>query len=168
LNSEDAQRLLDRVGVIQHPCDLDILVFFARHPRVLLASESLARFLGYDLKLIARSLDVMLDAGLLSRTQTPAHAARLYVFTPVATEFADWLASVLEVASTPGGRRILRAALHSSSHRRSGRNQRRQGDNGTVAEQAPRRGQFSWQGAPRGVARQAGAPDVKGAGDNDD
>jgi hypothetical protein len=30
------------------PCDLDLLIFFARHPRILLASEQLAVLLGYE------------------------------------------------------------------------------------------------------------------------
>lgn len=42
---EHARRLLDRIGVLGHPSDLDLLIFFARHPRSLLASEHLATLL---------------------------------------------------------------------------------------------------------------------------
>lgn len=112
MRHDDARRLLDRIGVVRHACDLDLLIFFARHPRSLLASESLATFLGYDLKDIADSLEVLLAAGLLTRSQTPAHAARLYVF---AITHADgnghWLHSLLEMAQTRDGRLALRNAL---------------------------------------------------------
>ena len=114
MNHEDARHLLDRIGVLRHPCDLDLLIFFARHPRSLLASESLASFLGYDLKEIADSLDVLLSARLLTREQTSAHAARLYVFVGDDTdgeEKGDWLASLLALASTREGRLALRQTL---------------------------------------------------------
>ena len=110
MTHEDARRLLDRIGVLNNACDLDLLVFFARHPRSLLASESLASFLGYDLKQIADSLETLLAAGLLTRTQTTAHAARLYVFALEATN-GDWLPPLVERASTREGRLALRQAL---------------------------------------------------------
>lgn len=106
---EDARRLLDRIGLTR-ACDLDLLIFFARHPKALLASESLASFIGYDLKNIADSLDVLMAAGLLARVQTPAHAARLYVFAPDDTH-GDWLPSLVALASTREGRLALRRGL---------------------------------------------------------
>ena len=111
---DEARRLLDRIGVLQHDCDLDLLVFFARHPRSLLASETLASFLGYELKEIADSLEVLLAASLLTRTQTKAHAARLYVLaTDVRTGGTnhDWLPSLMAVAATREGRLVLKQAL---------------------------------------------------------
>ena len=114
MKREDARRLLDQIAVLRRGCDLDLLIFFARHPRSLLASESLAGFLGYDLKAVAESLDVLLGAGLLTRTQTPAHAARLYVLAIDGTNggtTADWLPSVIALASTREGRLALRDAL---------------------------------------------------------
>ena len=110
MREEDARRLIDRIGVLNNACDLDLLIFFARHPRSLLASESLANFLGYDLKEIADSLETLLAAGLLTRTQTPAHAARLYVFAPEATN-GDWFPSLVALASTREGRLAFRQAL---------------------------------------------------------
>ena len=113
MTPDDARRLLDRVGVLKHACDLDLLIFFARHPRSLLTSESLAGFLGYDLKEIADSLDTLLAAGLLTRAQTSAHAARLYVFAidDPDDSSGEWLASLVAVASTRQGRLALRQAL---------------------------------------------------------
>src|SRR5688500_17990791 len=112
MNRENARRLLDQIGVLRHACDLDLLLFFARHPRSLLASGALATFLGYGLAQVAGSLDVLLDAGLLTRTQTPMHAARLYVFSIGGTT-AEWLPSLLQHASTRAGRQTLIDALRS-------------------------------------------------------
>ena len=114
MHREEARRLLDRIRVLKHACDLDLLVFFARHPRSLLASESLASFLGYGIKDIAESLDVLLGAGLLKRAQTPAHAARLYVFALNGAHVGPdggWLPALLEMASTRQGRLALRETL---------------------------------------------------------
>jgi hypothetical protein len=99
----DARRLLDRIDVLRHPSDLDLLIFFARHPRSLLASEQLAAFLGYGVKEIAASLDLLLAAALITRTPNPSHAARLYVFSPDGPS-GGWLPALLQFASTRQGR----------------------------------------------------------------
>ena len=109
-HTDEAQRLVDRAGALKRPCDLDLLLFFARHPQSMLASESIAGFLGYGLQDIAESLDLLLAAGLLTRTQTSAHAARLYVFTADTTS-GDWLPSLLRTASSREGRGALMTAL---------------------------------------------------------
>jgi hypothetical protein len=72
MKHEDAERLLKRVALLRHPCDLDLLVFFARHPRALITSEQLAVWLGYELKQIADSLEVLLNADVLTRAQNPS------------------------------------------------------------------------------------------------
>lgn len=110
MGPQDAMHLLDRLRVLTHPCDLDLLIFFARHPRCLLPSESLAAFLGYEARMIAESLDSLLAAGLLIRMQTPAHAARLYVLAADSSS-DDSLRSVLTAASTRAGRLALRRTL---------------------------------------------------------
>jgi hypothetical protein len=109
LNREDARQLLDQIGVLKHACDVDLLVFFARHPRTLLTSEQLAAWLGYDLKQIAESLEMLLEAGLLTRTQNPTHAARMYIFA-VGKSY-DWIPPLLELASTRAGRLAVREEL---------------------------------------------------------
>jgi hypothetical protein len=100
---QDAGRLLDRIDVLRHPSDLDLLLFFARHPRSLLASEQLAAFLGYGVKEIAASLDLLLRAALITRTPNPSQAARLYVFS-VDGPSGGWLPALLTLASTRQGR----------------------------------------------------------------
>jgi hypothetical protein len=76
---ENPGSLIKLAGVFRHPCDLDLLLFFVRHPTALLASETLASYAGYDMKVIARSLERLLVAGLIVRRQTATHSARLYV-----------------------------------------------------------------------------------------
>jgi hypothetical protein len=114
MNRDNASRLLDQIGMLRHACDLDLLLFFARHPRSLLASGQLATFLGYGLGQVARSLEALMAAGLLTRTQTPMHAARMYVFSIGGTT-AEWLPSLLQQASTRTGRQALIDALRSRS-----------------------------------------------------
>jgi predicted transcriptional regulator len=106
---EEARALLDRASVLREAADFDLLVFFARHPRTLLPSESLAALLGYELKDIARSLEALLECGLLKRTQTSAHAARLYVFAAEAPH--EWVPPLLKMATTRAGRLALRQLL---------------------------------------------------------
>ena len=50
---DETRGLLARVPVIRTACDLDLIVFLYRHPRMLLTSERLAEFLGYDIKEVA-------------------------------------------------------------------------------------------------------------------
>lgn len=102
-----ARRLLDQVSVLTRPCDLDLVVFFARHPRSLLSSDSLSAFLGYNITDVAESLDVLIAAGLLRRRQTSAHAARLYELTTEHASGDEWLDRLLALASTRHGRLAL-------------------------------------------------------------
>jgi hypothetical protein len=107
----DARALLDHIPALQRPCDLDLLLFFARHWRALLSNEQLARLLGYPLKEIARSRDVLVAAGLLTPMQDPRRAERMYVFE--SDRINDVLPAILALASTPGGRLTLRRTLTS-------------------------------------------------------
>lgn len=100
---ENIQHLLAGIPIVVGPCDLDLLVFFYRHPRALLTTEQLAAFVGYDMKQIARSIDGFIDAGLLDRKQNSMHAARLYVLL-LEDPQTDKLKTLLELASTRQGR----------------------------------------------------------------
>ena len=117
---DDARTLLTPLPALQCPCDLDLLVFFAKHHRTLLTSEHLARLLGYPLKEIAQSLDVLLGAGFLTRTQNPTHPSRMYVFAPDSTHVGA-LSALVARASTREGRLALRRAVtHSTAGRTDG------------------------------------------------
>ena len=110
MNAEqDPGQLLNRLDV-RHPCDLDLLVFFARHPRTLVASEQLATFTGYELKQIADSLEVLLEAGFLKRTPSSNSVARMYVFLSEGPD-AESLSSLVQFMSTRDGRLAARLAL---------------------------------------------------------
>ena len=106
--------MLERIRGIRHACDLDLLLFFYRHPRALLTGERLVSVLGYDREQLAKSLDGLIEAGLLTRSQNPSHAARLYVLKPAGdgNPVGGWLASLLKVAETRDGRAAVLAALH--------------------------------------------------------
>lgn len=100
---EEIKRLLTKISAIRGACELDLLVFLHRHPRVLLTSDQLAAFLGYDMKKIANAIEAFIDGGLLERTQNPAHAARLYVLVLDGPQGGE-LTGLLKLASTRQGR----------------------------------------------------------------
>src|SRR5437016_13286640 len=77
--------LLHRIGCLRQPCDLDLLLFFSRHPRAYLLTERLAEYVGYELPQVAQSLETVITAGLLRRSPDSTHPARLYVLTPGST-----------------------------------------------------------------------------------
>ncbi len=111
---EHATRLLERIGVLRHPSDLDLLIFFARHPRSLLASEHLSALLGYGIKEIAASLDLLVEGGLVTRKQSERHAARMFVFASGGPA-RGWFPGLVTVASTRDGRLAMLAELRRTS-----------------------------------------------------
>lgn len=96
--------MLDRIRGLRHPCDLDLLLFFYRHPRTLLTGERLVSYLGYDREQVARSLDGLIEVGLLTRSQNPSHTARLYILELDSLP-GGLLSSFLKRAATRPGRR---------------------------------------------------------------
>jgi hypothetical protein len=109
---DHARELLNGIPTLRRPCDLDLLVFFAKHSRTLLSSEQLARLLGYELDEIARSLDVLVAAGYLTRSQKQnrTRPVQLYVFSTDAMNGGPPPA-IVRLASSPEGRLALRLAL---------------------------------------------------------
>src|SRR2546428_5635797 len=77
--------LLDRIECLRHPCDLDLLLFFSRHPRAYLLSERLAEYVGYELPQVAQSLETVITAGLLRRSPDSTPPPPPYVLTPGST-----------------------------------------------------------------------------------
>jgi hypothetical protein len=97
--------MLDRIRGIRHACDLDLLLFFYRHPLALLTGEQLVVYLGRDREQVAKSLDGLIEAGLVTRSQSPPHAARLYVLELDAPPGpGGLLSSFLKIAATRQGR----------------------------------------------------------------
>jgi hypothetical protein len=116
-DQDRARHLLERLGVLRHACDLDLLVFFARHPRTLMTSEQLAGRMGYALQQIAASLDRLLRAALITRTQNRTRAVRMYALAAGTDDRG--LPSLLEFASTRHGLLAMRQALARSIGRRT-------------------------------------------------
>jgi len=103
-----AVQLIEAAG-LRDACDLDLLLFFSRHPRVVLSSEQLAAYVGYDLVAVARALDLLLGAGLLKRTLNHGAPGRMYVLEVDHAE--EWLEPLRRMCATPDGRNALRALL---------------------------------------------------------
>ncbi len=95
--------MLDRIRGVRHACDLDLLLFFYRHPRVLLTGERLVAYLGYDCEQVAKSLEGLIEAGLLTRSQHPSHPARLYILELDALP-GGLLSTFLKIVATRPGR----------------------------------------------------------------
>jgi hypothetical protein len=118
IDTQDLRSMLDRIRCIRHACDLDLLLFFVRHPRALLNGEQLGANPGYGLEQTAASLDSLINAGLLQRSRSSSHAACLYVMEPDRLQ-AGPLASFLQIVATPEGRRSVMRLLESGSGRAS-------------------------------------------------
>jgi hypothetical protein len=128
---DDARALLDRIPELQRPCDLDLLMFFAKHPRTLIAGEQLAQLLGYQLSEIARSRDVLLAAGFLTRIHNPTRRPRLYVFA-TGDEDGRSVPALVALASTREGRLALRQVLASAPAAVADSSRSRAGDGETA------------------------------------
>jgi hypothetical protein len=101
------------LDLLAHPCDLDLLLFFSRHPRALLTLDDLVSRVGYDVQQLSVGLDTLRSAGLLtwskSKLDDSAPVSRLYQLTP--DTWDGVLPAFLWVATTAAGRRALRRAL---------------------------------------------------------
>jgi hypothetical protein len=101
------------LDMLAHPCDLDLLLFFSRHPRALLTVDDLVSRVGYHDGQIRAGLDRLQSAGIVTWSKEPPQesvpAARLFALTQGI--WVDILPVILWVASTPTGRNALRDAL---------------------------------------------------------
>jgi hypothetical protein len=125
VTKEDVRTLLVSLGAIRHPCDLDLLLFFYRHPRALLTAESLVSYLGQDHDYVAKSIDGLIAAGLLTRSQNPSRSARLYELNLDGRPGGSQLASLLKIAATPQGRQEVMRLLAPGPDVAAGPNARR-------------------------------------------
>jgi hypothetical protein len=101
-------RLVEAAG-LREACDLDLLLFFSRHPRVVLSSEQLATYVGYEVQQVARALELLLGAHLLKRTSNHGGPGRMYVLE--ADRVEEWLEPLRRLCALPEGRHALRALL---------------------------------------------------------
>jgi hypothetical protein len=100
--------LVEAAG-LREPCDLDLLLFFSRHPRVVLSSEQLATYVGYEVQQVARALELLLGARLLKRALSDGARGRMYVLE--ADRVAAWLEPLRRLCALPDGRHALRTLL---------------------------------------------------------
>ncbi len=116
MTTQDLRAMLDGIQGIRQACDLDLLAFFYHHPLALLTSEQLVAFVGYDRERVAKSLDGLIEAGLLTRSPNPSHAAHLYALE-LSGPSGSLLLSVLKIAATRPGRQELMRLLQSAPER---------------------------------------------------
>ena len=112
IQSTDPVQLVDAAD-LRNACHLDLLLFFSRHPRVVLSSEQLAAYVGYDLAEVARALDRLLVAGHLKRALNHGAPGRMYILEVDHAE--EWLEPLQRVCATPEGRNALKAVLRERS-----------------------------------------------------
>lgn len=101
-------QLVEAAG-IREACEFDLLLFFLRHPRVVLSSEQLATYVGHEVQHVTRALKLMLDASLLKQGLNPGAAGQMYVLA--VDDVAEWLEPVRRLCATPDGRHGLRTLL---------------------------------------------------------
>jgi hypothetical protein len=119
MDTPDLQSMLSRMPAVRQICDLDLLLFFCRHPRALLTGERIVAVVGYDRDQIERSLDRLIDARLLTCSQVASRAARLYVLQWGAVP-GGLISNFLEIATTRQGRRELMRLLRTAGNGAAG------------------------------------------------
>ena len=117
-----AVQLIEAAG-LRDACELDLLLFFSRHPRIVLSSEHLAAYIGYEVPQVARALDRLLGAGLLKRTLNHGAPGRMYVLEVDHVE--AWLEPLRRVCATPDGRNALKMLLRQRQAQNGERSHRR-------------------------------------------
>jgi hypothetical protein len=100
---------LVKAAGIRTACELDLLLFFSRHSRVVLSNEQLAIYVGHEDNQVVRALDLLLDAGLLRRVRNRNAATGMYVLAVEGV--AQWLEPVRRLCATPDRRHALRTSL---------------------------------------------------------
>ena len=132
MTREDLRTLLDSLGAVRHQCDVDLLLFFYRHPRALLTADSLVSYLGHDHDRVAKSLDGLIAAGLLTRSQNPSRSARLYQLNLDGHPGSE-LAAFLKIVSARQGRNEVMRLLAPGPDAAAGPNLRRKAKLAKVA-----------------------------------
>ena len=106
--ADSVHELLDRINALRDPTDLDLLLFFFRHPHVLLTVERVAALVGRDGQRVTVALNGLIDAGLIERITERGLASHIYALRrPV----KDALLSLLTIASSRAGRLAVLQAL---------------------------------------------------------
>lgn len=117
---EDVRAWFDLNSEVRSVCDLDLLLFFARHSHSLLTTEQIASFVGYGLSAVTEALEHLQAAGLVASFRDRSAEVDLYMLTGGVrgSSGALSLSSLLELASTRDGRLAVIDAL---KHPRTGK-----------------------------------------------
>lgn len=102
------------LDLLAHPCDLDLLLFFHRHPRSLLTPRDLVQRVGYTRGTIRLALERLRAAGLLRWSPSTFDATarqRSSMFELAPGAWGTLLPRFLWLASSSSGRRLLRRAI---------------------------------------------------------
>ncbi len=113
VNTEAIRSMLAHIRVIRYACDLDLLMFFFRHPCALLSVEQVAAQVGYARERVEESLDALIDSGLVKHSESPSHAARLYALQ-LGGPPGEQVTPILQIAATHEGRRKVMRLLASA------------------------------------------------------
>ena len=117
-----AVQLIEAAG-LRDACELDLLLFFSRHPRIVLGREHLAAYVGYEVRQVARALERLLGAGLLKRTLNHGAPGRAYILEVDHVE--AWFDPLRRLCATPAGRNALKMLLKQRRTQNRGRSHRR-------------------------------------------
>ena len=116
IDTQEIRSLLNRVHSICDACDLDLMLFFHRHPRTLLSNDSLTAFVGYDREKIAQSLERLIAGGLLKQIRGPSNTVNLHVLERGGLAL-ETLERLLDFAYTGNGRGCVMRLLAAPSKR---------------------------------------------------
>lgn len=108
MTSQGLYDLLERINSVQDQTDIDLLLFFFRHPNAFLTVEFLAAAVGHDRGRVEKSLEGLIEAGLIEQTKGRTLATHSFLFRPAARES---VVALLEIASSRPGRLALLEAL---------------------------------------------------------
>lgn len=106
----ETHEALERLKVIQHVCDLDVLMFLHRHPRALLGLDQLAAYIGCARERVEQSLENLIADGLVIRRQKPPSAVPMFLLVRDGGQ-DQRLETLLAIASTRNGRLSILQAL---------------------------------------------------------
>jgi hypothetical protein len=109
------------LNLLGRPCDLDVLIFFLRHPDVLLTIDDLAARIGYNVHDVGGSIEVLIATGLLesSKERAESRQSRAVRYRFMLRKWHAIRGPLSWLASSADGRRSLRRALIHNERRRS-------------------------------------------------
>jgi len=116
METQSLPTTLDALQFIRNACDFDVLMFFHRHPCVLMTTEELASHVGYRPERVQESLDALIESGLLIQSRTPSRTARMLALE-LSGAPGRQISPILTIAATREGRQGVMRLLGSARDR---------------------------------------------------